>query len=288
MDLVVYGFINSATLVLISVGFALVYGVSRIPNFSHGAIYVLSGALCWSFMSRLAMGYIASIVISLIIVALVGALIYQLVLMRIRGLPFSEIIASFAIGMAILEALRLAGFSWSQSALPTYVKGTINILGVPVDWQRLILVGAAMALAAALWLFTNFTKIGLGLSGIAQDEDAALLLGIDSDLAATIAMAIGAASVGIASIVILPLSSIKVEQGYEILIYALSVCVIGGLGSWLGAVFASFILGYSQVLAARFIGPQFQIVVALFAIILILLLKPSGLLGEQKALEERV
>jgi branched-chain amino acid transport system permease protein len=203
-------------------------------------------------------------------------------------MPISEIIASFAIGLAILEAFRMAGFRGPKYALPKFAEGIVYILGVPVDWQRLILVGVGLLLVATLQVFTHHTKIGLGLRAIAQDEPAALMLGVGSDMAATVAIAIGSAVVAIAATVIFPLGTITVEAGYDVLIFALAVCIVGGLGSWLGAVVASFIIGYAQILTVRFIAPHFQIVVAMLAIVLILIIKPSGLFGRQKELEDRV
>ena len=288
MDLVIYGAINSVTLALMAIGFALVYGISRVPNFAHGALYVFASGMIWILLYRAGLNYVISIFISLMITTIIGVLIYRLVIIRVRGMPFSEIIASFALGMAILEAFRLFGFRGPQFSLPKFAEGVVNIFGVPVDYQRLFLVGVGVALVVFLFLFTHYTKIGLGLSAIAQDEAAAQMLGIDSDRAAAIALAIGSASVGVAAVVIVPLGTISVEAGYEVLIFALAVCVVGGLGSWVGAVVASFVIGYAQVLTVRFLAPHFQLVVAMLAIILILIFWPSGFFGSQKELEERV
>jgi branched-chain amino acid transport system permease protein len=288
MDLIIYGLINSLNLGLIAMGFALVYGISRVPNFAHGALYVLTGCLCWILLQKVGLNYPASIIISLGITTLTGLLIYQLVMIRVRGMPVSEIIASFAIGMAILEAFRLAGFRGPQYGLPKFVEGVVHIFGVPVDWQRIILIMVGLSLVAILYGFTHYTRIGLGLRAIAQDEPAALMIGIDSDIAATLALAIGSSLVGIAAIVILPLGAITVEAGYDVLIFAIAVCIVGGLGSWLGAVIASFVIGYLQIITVRFIAPHFQLVVAMLAIILILIFRPSGFFGKQKELEERV
>jgi len=123
---------------------------------------------------------------------------------------------------------------------------------------------------------------------MAQDERAALMLGIDSDTMAVVAMAFGCMLAGFAAIVILPLGNIVVEKGYDVLIQAIAVCIVGGLGSWMGAVLAAFIIGFAQILTTVYLGPQFQMVVAFLAIILTLILRPSGLFGQQKELEERV
>ena len=288
MDLIVYGFINSMSLTFIAIGFALAYGVSRIPNFAHGALYVLCACICWLLLNFLKINYVVSIFISIAATTIVGMLIFKLVLQKVRGMPFSEIMASFAIGLAILEAFRLAGFRGPKFALPKFVEGTVNIFGVMVDWQRVIIAGGGLLVLCVIWAFTHFTKTGLSLRAIAQDEPAALMLGINCDKAATIALGIGSALVGIAALVIVPLGIINVETGYEVLVFALAVCIVGGLGSWLGAVVASFVLGYAQILAVRYLAPHYQLVVAMGAIIVILIFRPSGLFGAQKELEERV
>jgi len=288
MGLLIYGIINSIVFALVAIGFALVYGISGQPNFAHGALYVLAGFLTWTFLLKLGLNYAVSIILSLIIIAAVGAALYRFMLIRIRGMEASEIIASFAIGLALMEGLRFVGFRGKTYTLPAFLEGTVTVGNVPVDFQRLIIIGIGVVLVALLWFFTHYTKLGLALRAIAQDEHAALMLGIDSDLTALIALSLGSALAGLAAIVILPLGSITVETGYDILIKAIAVCIIGGLGSWGGAVLASFILGFAQMLTVYFVGAQWQMVVALLAIIIILIAKPSGLLARQKELEERV
>ena len=145
-----------------------------------------------------------------------------------------------------------------------------------------------VALVGFLWLFTHYTRIGLALRGMAQDERAALMLGIDSDRMAVVAMVFGAMLAGLASVLLLPLGNIVVETGYNVLILAIAVCIVGGLGSWMGAVLAAFIIGFAQILTEVYLGTHFKVVVALLAIIITLILRPSGLFGQQKELEERV
>jgi branched-chain amino acid transport system permease protein len=288
MEIFIYGIVNSVIFALMAVGFTLVYGVSRLPNFAHGGLYILTGCITWSFLNALGINYVAAIILSLIITALVGAAMYQFFLRRIRGLEASEIIASFAIGLAIMEGLRWGGFIKRTYTLPAFVDGTVNIAGVPIDWQRLIIIGGGLAVVAFLWLFTHQTKVGLALRAIAQDERAAMMLGIDSDLTAIISLALGSALAGLAAVAILPLGNISVQAGYDVLTYAIAVCILGGLGSWPGAVMGAFVLGFAQILTVRFIGAQWQMVVVFMAIILTLILRPSGLFGRQKELEERV
>ena len=288
MEILVYGTINSVALALYALGFALVYGISRLPNFAHGALYVLSGFIAWSALNTLKLNYLLSIVLAMGVTALIGAVIYRLFLIRVRGMEISEIIASYAIGLAILEGLRWGGFKGMTYTLPPFIEGSVSIAGISVDYQRLAVIVIGAALVAALWLFTHHTRIGLALRGMAQDERAALMLGIDSDRMAVVAMGIGSMLAAVAAILLLPLGNIVVESGYNVLILAIAVCIVGGIGSWVGAVLAAFLIGFAQILTVVYFGPHFQTVVALLAIILTLILKPSGLFGQQKELEERV
>lgn len=288
MQILIYGTINSVALALFSLGFALVYGVSRLPNFAHGALYVLSGFITWSLINSLGLNYPLSIILAMIATGIIGALIYQFVLIRIRGMEISEIMATYAIGLAILEGLRWGGFKGMTYTLPAFVDGSMEIFGIPVDYQRLLVVGIGAAVVALLWLFTHYTRIGLSLRGMAQDERAAMMLGIDSDLMAVAAMGFGSMLAALAAILLLPLGNIVVESGYNVLILAIAVCIVGGLGSWMGAVIAAFLIGFAQILTVVYLGSHYQMVVALLAIILTLILKPSGLFGRQKELEERV
>ncbi len=257
-------------------------------NFAHGALYVLTGFVSWIFFREFGLNYALAITLALIITAMIGAAIYKIFLVRVRGLEASEIIGSFAVGLVIMESLRWKGFIGHGFAIPVFVKGTVTIGWVPVDLQRIIIVGGGLVIVIFLWLFTHYTRIGLALRAVAQDEQAAMMLGMDSDRMATVSMALGSALAGVAAVFILPLGNLTVESGYNVLIYAVAVCIVGGLGSWPGAVIAAFLLGFAQILTDKFIASQYQAVVAMAAIVITLILKPSGLFGKQKELEERV
>ncbi|WP_022664498.1 branched-chain amino acid ABC transporter permease [Desulfospira joergensenii] len=288
MEILVYGTINSISLALMGLGFAMVYGISRVPNFAHGALYIICGFVTWILLRKAGLPYIPAVFLSLGINGILGMLMYRFILIRVRGMNISEIISSYAMGLAILEGLRYGGFRGMTYTLPVFMEGSISLGGVPVDFHRILMMVIGLLLIAGLWFFTHYTRLGLALQGMAQDERAALMLGIDSDFMAMLSMGFGAVLAGVAAVTILPLGNIVVESGYHVLIMSIAVCIVGGLGSWMGAFVAAFIIGYAQILTVVFIGSHFQMVVAILAIILTLILKPSGLFGQQKELEERV
>jgi branched-chain amino acid transport system permease protein len=284
----IYGFINSVILALVALGFNLTFGISGVANFAYGALYILAGFSAWIFFSLLKMPYFIAVVFSILITALVGALIYKVFLLRVKGLTASEVIASFGIGLVILETFRFLGFVGFKYALPVFIDGSISIGRTVVDIQRIMIIVIGTVLAFFLWFFTHYTKTGLAFRGIAQEERTALVLGINSDRAAMLSMAFGAGLAAVAAIVILPLGTIAVEGGYAVLLNALAVCIVGGLGSTGGVVAASFLIGYGQVFTATYLGSHWTMIVSLMAILLILVIKPSGLFGRQKELEERI
>ena len=128
VDILIYGLISAAMLLLISVGFSLVYGVSRIANFAHGGVYILVGFVVWAFLNMARLNYLLTVFLSLIITALVGMAIYRVFLIRMRGIPASEIIASFAIGMGMIELLKLVGFVGAYGN-PVFVRGSVDLFG---------------------------------------------------------------------------------------------------------------------------------------------------------------
>ncbi len=286
--MLIYGLINSAVLALMAIGFNLTFGISGVANFAYGAIYVVSGFITWVFINQLNLPYPVSAISTILIIGVFGAFIYRFIIKRIRGLVISEVIATFGISIVILAFLRYVGFIGFKYSLPMFLSGSVEVLGAYVDIQRLLIIGFVIMLIIALYLFTHHTKIGRAFRGIAQEEHTSLSLGINPDWIASLSMGLGSSLGAFAAIVILPLGTITVDGGYDVLINALSVCIVGGLGSTFGIIIASLIIGYAQTLTATYLAPHWTMIVSLLAILIILVVKPSGILGHQKELEERV
>jgi branched-chain amino acid transport system permease protein len=259
-----------------------------VANFAHGGIYLLAGYLSWILLERVGLPYPVSILLTILATGLLGALIYRLLLIRVRGIELSEVIATFAAGVVILEFFRWMGFVTYEFNLPPFINGQVKILGVFVDYQRLMIVGIGLVLAILLWFFSHRTKTGLALRGMAQDEYTALTLGIESDWAAMLSVALGSSLTAVAALSILPLGLISINVGYDVLLVALAVAVVGGLESTLGLIISGVLLGFSMVITSNYFGPEWMMVVYLVAIVLVLAIRPSGILGKFKELEERV
>jgi branched-chain amino acid transport system permease protein len=285
---IIYALLNSAILAVLAIGFSLTFGISGVANFGYGAMYILSAYLSWMLLNLLELPYGLSVCASLLVTMGAGALIYRFVLLRVRGQALSEVIATFGVGLAVLELFNYLGFVGFEYTLPVLIDKSFVIGGTMVDAQRLLIAAAATLLVAGLWAFTHHTRLGLAFRGIAQDERTALTLGIDSDWIATLSVAFGCGLAALAATLIIPLGSISPSEGYEVLIKALAVCIIGGLGSTGGVIVASFIIGFAERFTDTYLSSHWTMIVSLAAILLVLAVKPSGLFGRQKELEERI
>ena len=285
---VVYGLVNSMMLVLLAVGFNFTFGVSGISNFAYGALYIISGFVIWTVLNIVGIPFGFAVVLTVLISGVIGGLLYRLVLLRVRGMDILEVIATFSIGVGLLELLRYCGFYGMKYSLPLWIEGSLFVGGIYISYQRLLVVAMGVVLTSFLWFFTHHTRLGLAFRGIAQEERTAMSLGMNSDRLGMMSMAFGSAYGAIAASVILPLGAMTIDGGYDVLINALAVCLVGGLGSTVGVIVAALLIGYCQAITVMFIGPSWSMIVSLLAIYIVLLVKPSGLFGKQKELEERV
>jgi branched-chain amino acid transport system permease protein len=287
-SILIYGLVNSVTLALIAMGFSLTFGISGVANFAYGAFYLLSGYLAWMLLKYIGLPFFLAVPLTIGVVGFLGFIVYWVILLRVRGIVLSEVIATFALGVGTLELFRWKGLVTYEYTLPYFKKGMLLIAGVPVDYQRLFIIGIGLALICFLYLFTHHTRIGWSFRGIAQNERTAISLGIESDWTAALSLAFGSAMAAVAAIAILPLGIISINMGYDVLLIAVAVGIVGGLESIPGIIVASLILGYAQIITSMYFSAEWMMVVYLAAIVLVLAIRPSGLFGKFKELEERV
>ena len=285
---ILYAVLNSAILAVMAIGFSLTFGISGVANFAYGSMYILSAYLSWMLLNLLELPYGLALLLSLLMTMSAGALMYRFVLLRVRDQALSEVIATFGIGLAILELFQYLGFVGFEYSLPVLIDDSFIIGETVIDAQRLLIAAAGGLLVAGLWAFTHYTRLGLAFRGIAQDERTALTLGIESDRIAMFSVALGCGLAALSATLIIPLGSISPSDGYEVLIKALAVCIIGGLGSTGGVIVASFVIGFAERFTDTYLSSHWTMIVSLAAILIVLVVKPSGLFGRQKELEERI
>lgn len=287
-SVLIFGLANSMGLALMAIGFNFIFGISGIANFAYGAFYLFGGFVTYMLLNLLGLPYWMAALVALVILFIVGMLTYQLGIRRVRGAMLSEVIVTIGIGIALIELLRWTGLVGYHANLPSFALGGLTIGDVGIEYQRIFIVGIGLVLFLLFWLVTRYTKIGLAFRAMSQDELTALSLGLNNDRLAMLAMGVGTVMSVVAALSIIPLGFLSINLGYDVLIFAVAVGILGGLGSTPGIIIGAFVLGYAQTLTSAYVGPQWMMVVTFAIIVLVLLIKPSGILGKQKELEERV
>jgi branched-chain amino acid transport system permease protein len=219
---------------------------------------------------------------------LLGALIYRFVLIRVRGQALSEVIATFGIGLAILELFSYFGFVGFEYNLPVFMGSKFrhcrDLYRHSAHRHRGLQCRSDLRVMVVYPPHGHGTGIQGHCPGRAHRPDLRHRFGLDRHVERLLRCGSGA----VAALFIIPLGSISPGEGYDVLIKALAVCIIGGLGSTGGVIAAAFIVGFAERFTDTYIGSHWTMIVSLVAILLVLTVKPSGLFGKQKELEERI
>jgi len=273
------GLVLGALLALISSGLTIIYGTLGVLNLAHGAMFMLGGYAGWVAWTYTG-SFILAVAAGALFVAAVGILMERLIIRFFYQRPGEDqILVTFGIGIVFVEAVRFAFGSLSKMVPPPPMFTGITNLGFMVyPTYRLALLGIVTVALVALYLVLYRTRIGMIVrAGI---EDAAMVdaLGIDVGKVFMLVFGIGAMAAGFAGIVNAPVVSIAPDVGEAILVQTFVVVVIGGVGSFPGAILGGLIAGEIISITSMF-NPGYSYVMLFAAMTLVLVLRPYGLLG---------
>jgi branched-chain amino acid transport system permease protein len=279
VSIFVLGTIWGAVYSLIAVGFTLIFGVAGIVNLSHGAFYMLGAYLAYTFMTLLKINVLLSAVIAVGAVALIGMAIDYFGIRPLRERHAYVLILTLAFALFVQE-LMYGIYGPYGKPVQSFVIGEIVLGGVHISYQKLMTFFVAAAFVILLWLFIKKTKTGKSISAVAQNKDAAILVGIQYEKAYRMTMGISAGLAAIAGVFIAPILEAVPTMWAFPLFKAFAIVIIGGLGSLEGAIIASLLLGYSETLVSFLVSANYSDMVYLIAIILVLVLRPTGILSK--------
>lgn len=280
---IVAGLVSGSIYALIASGLSLVWGALGVFNFAHGALLMVGAFAAWwiSDPAGLGLGLFAGIAGSMIFMIAAGAVLYLLLVRPWIGTPAVEltVIMTTVAGAMFLENLALYTFGARLKALDQVVTGTVQMFGTAMQAQNLLVIILAPVLLGALALFLKFSKHGLAIRAIAQNGEAARLLGVRVELTYLVTFAVSALLAGIAGVMIGGLFNITPSMGNEPLLRAFLVVVLGGLGSLPGTIIAAYLIGLIEAASSYYIGIYWTPVALFTVLIVILLVRPNGLLG---------
>lgn len=266
-------------LFLIASGLTLVFGIMNFINLAHGSLY-MTGAFAAAVTQRLTGSFLLAILVGMIVAALMGALLEQLVLRRFYARNhLDQVLATFGLILIMNEATRIIfGPTPLRMNLPEALSGSIQIMPeVPYPSFRLAILAVGLAVAGALYVIIMKTRMGMWVRAGASNRAIAAAMGVNVPLVFAGLFAVGAAFAGLAGIMAGPILSVQVGMGEPILILALVVTVIGGIGSIRGAFVAALLVGVVDTFGRVLLTPALGSMVIFMLMAAILAFRPKGL-----------
>ena len=278
---------------LIALGYTMVYGIIELINFAHGDVYTLGSYFSLSILALIPLSrythgpqlWLVAIVVILLaalLCGIVGVLIERLAYRRLRNAPrLAPLIAAIGFSL-ILENVMQIWKGTSEVPFPQFIPDHVHqVAGVEIHERAVLVVIVSLAAMAALNLLVFRTKLGTAMRATAQDRDAAQLMGININATIAWTFFIGAALAGVAGFISgIYYGTTFFLNGYQAGLKAFTAAVLGGIGNITGAMLGGFLIGIVEAMTSQYISDQWTSVVVFSILILILVFRPSGLLGE--------
>jgi branched-chain amino acid transport system permease protein len=301
---ILIGLTNGMVFALVALGYTMVYGILELINFAHGDLFMLASFLALTLIGLLGMetwggpalvvGLVGIIGACAAFSALVNVGLDRAVYKPLRNAPKLAPLVS-AIGLSFI--FQNLGLFWGALPMKVFAGGTAaaapkafpdlisnrNLLGTDnlrVTPKDLVVIGSSLAVMGALYVLVKHTRLGKAMRATAQDPVAARLMGIDVDRVIAWTFGIGGALAGFGAVIYgLYINTISYQIGYQNGLYAFTAAVLGGIGNITGAVVGGLVIGLVRAFSDQYIGAQWQQAVLFAILILLLVFKPSGLLG---------
>jgi branched-chain amino acid transport system permease protein len=282
----VTGLASASSLFLAASGLSIIFGVTRIVNFAHGAFYMLGAYVAFTLSERLTgdFGFWGAIALASLIVAALGALIEMALLRRIYGAPdLLQLLATFGVTLGVED---LALLIWGPEDLvgrraPGF-KGAVDLFGQPFPTYDLLLIGLGPLVLGVIWLLFRRTRWGVLVRAATQDREMVAALGVNQKWLFTSVFALGIFLAALGGALELPREAVSYTMDLQIITEVLVVVVIGGLGNVLGTFLAAIIVSELNAFGIL-IFPKISIILVFLVMALVLILRPWGLLGRAEA-----
>lgn len=269
-------------LFMISVGLSVIFGLMNVVNLAHGAFYVVGVYVAFTLMG-LELGFWVALLLGTLTVAVLGVLTERLLLSRTYGNELNEVLLTFGLAYILADLVRLIwGTNPQTLSEPAVLTFRVAFAGIEFPAYRLFVVLVGCLVAALLWYFETRTRIGAIVRAGVDDREMVSALGINVTLVFAGVFAFGAGLAAFGGILGGPILGMYPDQGFDILVVALIVVVLGGLGTWKGAFAGAVLVGMVETLG-RIYFPSLSLVIVFLLMAVVLLIKPSGLFGRSVA-----
>ena len=286
LSYVVNGLIIGNIYGLMALGLTIILGVMKIVNFAHGEFYMLGGYAAYVCSVKLGLGPLVSILAAMLVVFLMGvvterSLLTPLYAGKLERPDDYALLMTFSLSVFLVNIVIPVFGPYQQASAPL-AQGAVNLGIVSVGATRIISSAAAILLMGLLLIVLSRTRLGVALRAIAQDRNAAAVCGIDVDRMNPVAFGIGTAMAAAAGALLAPTFLVYPGSGALAASKANAILVLGGMGSVKGAIIGALLLGVLESLGVLFLAPGYRDVYGFMLIVLVLLIRPTGLFGGQQ------
>jgi branched-chain amino acid transport system permease protein len=280
--LAVNSFAYGGVLFLLSAGFSLIFGLMRIPNLMHGSFFMLGAYFGVAFLGR-GLNFWVAALLSGAAMAVIGGLIERFLLRRLAGQELPQVLLTLGLSFIIADLCLMI---WTgdpyQPPTPAHLRGAAELFGIVFPIFRLAILAVAVAVAVALWVLVDWTRLGAMIRAGVDDPPIARVVGIKVPQLFTLIFCLGAALAAFAGVMAAPYLSVYPGLDSEMLPLALLVVILGGAGSLLGALIGSFVIGFLYNFGQAMF-PDLAYVILFLPMLVVLVVRPQGFFGRTVA-----
>lgn len=276
----VNGAVYGAFLLLTSLGLSLVFGLGRVVNFAHGALYALGGYGLVAVMQRLGLGFWPALVVAPLLVVPIAIAIERVTIQPIRSRPeIYTLLVTFGVSFMVIGALEyIFGTATTLVEVPRLFAGTVVIFGNEFPIYRLAAAGLSLAVSGAVFAFVQFTPIGLRIRAVTDDPGMAEALGVNTTRLLTLVFGAAAGLAALAGALGAPIFAVHPEMGSGILLDSFLAVILGGLGNLPGSAIGAFFVALTKSIGGGYVA-DWSIAILFVVVAIALVFRPTGLFG---------
>ena len=278
-ELLAGGLLLGGIYALMASGLNLIFGVMRVVNFAHGDVLAIGALLTVTLVGSLEVPYAAAVVIVPLLAAGLGLLIQMTVVRRvIDGPMIMTLLATYGVSTVLVNvAILLWGGSFR--GLPGVLGGTVDVAGLSISLSRLVACAVALGTSLGVWWALQATAFGRAVRSVSQAPELATISGISIERVRRAVFALGSGMAGLAGVLLAPTFASDPQLGSRFIVKAFAVIIVGGLGSYPGAILGALMLGVIEVFAGYWVGGVLGAATLYVVMLLVLLVRPRGLFG---------
>ncbi|WP_029421678.1 branched-chain amino acid ABC transporter permease [Alicyclobacillus macrosporangiidus] len=283
LQTIINGLLLGALYAIVGMGLSIVFGTMRIVNFAHGQFVMVGMYITYTLFTTLGLDPYVSAIVSFVLCFLLGMAVYRVAIHRIiRGPEMNHILLTAGIGLMLTNLAQMVYNTNQLTINLSYSHRDLVFGGLRINIAYLISFVIAAVVAALLFWFIMKTETGRAIRAISQNDAAAALSGIHVTRVTMLAFGLGIAVAGVAGTLLLPIHYVDPSVGDAFSLLAFIIVVLGGMGSILGSAIGGLLIGVIAQLASYYLGQSYSDVLTYIVFLLVLLFKPSGLLGRSR------